>query len=512
MMLRSKHPIFGLALVLLAAGQVQAQPDPNLKSTYGSVTLKAGFLPDPFSVYVVAGGELKTNLGGVNAHVAKAPDFSLNYTKGTFPLTFHVKSVGDTTLLINLPDGTWLADDDSGGGFDPLIRIANPQSGRYDIFVGTYQKDPIAGSLYITERDFTRPPVPFKANLPECHILSVGVDNYPFLSKLNGDLNDARNTVAAFKNQTGMKFRNVKERILLDGAATHQAILQGFRAFTKQGAPNDFMVLFMSGHGSRTNGNKTWMFCPFDFKSDAQGLTDKQILDVGDELVKQKKYVVIIVDACFSGQMHVTAQPYLNRHKNANEGGMILMLACSGEQTSAALGNYSTFAKAFADGMAGGGDLKKDSKITLGQMQSYTRQRTNELVAGARQPKQDSIVAWSPSISREMPFAYTGNPVLAAAKPTPTESFTNWEGSETLPGFGKLSFKTYSNGRAVMVDAQSTTEGIWRKTGNQFTLSFANGAIVYTGTVNGATLAGTASSPAARDLARKSWTWTVKRG
>jgi hypothetical protein len=84
-------------------------------------------------------------------------------------------------------------------------------------------------------------------------------------------------------------------------------------------------------------------------------------------------------------------------------------------------------------------------------------------------------------------------------------------GTETLPGYGKLSFKTYKNGRAVMVDAKSTTEGIWRKQGNQFTLSFADGAVVYTGTLNGATLSGTATSPAARQEAVRSWTWTVKQ-
>lgn len=511
-MFRSKLPIAALAMVLFTVGRAHAQPDPNLKPTYGSVTLKADFLPDPFTTYVVAGGNLKTNLGGVNAYVAKAPDFSLHYTKGNFPLSFTVKSVGDTTLLINLPDGTWVADDDSGGGLDPLLHFANPQSGRYDIYVGTYKKDFVEATLYISELGFARkpPPVP-KTGLPDCYILSAGVDNYPFLNKLKGDLNDARNTVAAFKNQTGIRFRTVNERTLLDGAATHQAIHKGFQSFTKQGAANDFMVLFLSGHGGRMNGNKTWMFCPFDFKTEASALTDKQILDVGDSLVKQKKNVVIIVDACHSGQMHVTAQPYMNRYQNANEGGLILMLACTGEQTSAALGNYSTFAKAFSDSMAGAGDLNRDSKITLAEMKTYTKKRTDELVAGARQPRQDCIVAWSPSLAGEMAFAYTDRPALALAKPPPTESFTQWEGNETLAGYGKLVFKTYANGRAVMVDAKSTTEGIWQRQGNQYTLSFANGAVVYTGTLNGAALSGTAVGPAARDDPQKAWNWTVKK-
>lgn len=512
MMFRSKHLCVALAFLALAVSRAQAQPDPNLKPTYGSVALKAGFLPDPFSKYVVAGGELRTNLGGVNAYVAKAPDFSLEYTNGQFPLTFHVKSVGDTTLLINLPNGKWIADDDSGGGFDPLIHIPNPQSGRYDIFVGTYKKDPVASTLYISELGFAKKPIAVKENLPDCYILSAGVDNYPPASgqkKLQGDLNDARNTVAAFKSQTGTRFRNVKEKTLLDETATNQAILQGFKGFTKTGSPNDFMVLFLSGHGGRMKGNMTWFFLPYDFTSAATAITDQQILDVGDELVKQKKNVVIIVDACHSGQISVSAQPYLDRYTTENEGGMILMLACSGEQNSTALGNYSAFAKALADTMEGR-NQKKEGKITLGEMQSYCNQRTAALMAEARNTnKQDNVVVWSPSISKEMPFAYVGKPALVAAQPAATEKFTKWVGSETLPGYGELSFTTYSNGRAVMVDAKSTTEGVWRQQGNQVALSFANGAVVYTGTLDGTTLSGTATTAAAREQARRSWNWTV---
>src|SRR5207247_1663475 len=82
-------------------------------------------------------------------------------TAGNAPLAFRVESVGDTTLLINLPDGAWLADDDSGGGLDPLIRLAKPTTGRYDIYVGTFNKDLVAATLHISERDSSKkPPLP----------------------------------------------------------------------------------------------------------------------------------------------------------------------------------------------------------------------------------------------------------------------------------------------------------------------------------------------------------------
>jgi hypothetical protein len=519
MFLCSKHIITALTIGFMAVGPARAQPDPNLQPTYGSVTLKAGFLPDPFKKDVLAGGDFKTNLGGVNAHVAKAPDFRLFYTKGKFPLTFKVKSVGDTTLLINLPDGTWVADDDSGGGLDPLIRLANPQSGRYDIYVGTYKKDLLAATLYITEIDVAREPAPpppskGKGNLPDCYLLSAGVDNYRNADKLSGCLNDARNIAAAFKAQTGTIFRNVAVQPLLDGSATRAGILQGFQGFANQGAAKDYMVLFLSGHGGRTNGDKTWFFAPFDFHPNNHAnttLADRQILDAGDVLARQKKHVVIIVDACFCGQMLTTAQPYLNRYKNANDGSMTLMLSSAANQTSAAMGNYSAFAKAFADAMAGGADSNKDGKVTLGEIQVYTSRRTAELLEHARNKnKQDCIVAWSPSMSRDVPFAFTGKSAPDPVRPPPTDVPTRWVGTETLAGFGKLSFAMHAQGRVIMVDAKETSEGIWRKNGNEYTLSFSDGAVIYTGRLNGATLSGTATSPSAPHEPLRSWTWSVK--
>jgi hypothetical protein len=137
--------------VMLIVGAVAAQPNPKLDPTYGTVKLKAGFLPDPHKKDVVAGGPIKTELGGVTAYVSKAPDYRLEYKAGKFPLTFYVKAKEDTTLLIRTPDGKWLADDDGGGFPNPLIRIENPESGTYDIYVGTFKKEEAKGTLFISE-------------------------------------------------------------------------------------------------------------------------------------------------------------------------------------------------------------------------------------------------------------------------------------------------------------------------------------------------------------------------
>jgi hypothetical protein len=137
-------------LACLYAGRAEAQ-NISLEPTFGSATLRAGFLPDPFVKQLVAGGPIETRLGGVHAWIANAPDFKLYYTAGRFPLTVHAESAADTTLLINRPDGTWIADDDSGGNLNPLIRFAQPQSGRYDIYVGTFNRATARATLFITE-------------------------------------------------------------------------------------------------------------------------------------------------------------------------------------------------------------------------------------------------------------------------------------------------------------------------------------------------------------------------
>jgi hypothetical protein len=137
-------------LLAVCAGQGQSQ-DPDLAPTFGSKSLRSGFAPDPFSKDVTAGGKKQVTKGGVTMWIANAPDFSLKYTAGNLPLTFYVRSKADTTLLINLPDGTWMADDDSDGNLNPVIKLARPRSGRYDIWVGTINRGGPAATLHISE-------------------------------------------------------------------------------------------------------------------------------------------------------------------------------------------------------------------------------------------------------------------------------------------------------------------------------------------------------------------------
>lgn len=128
---------FAAALAVPAAAQ-NTSGTPN----YGTVTLESGFTPDPRVVSLRAGGSLSASrLGsGCVGFITDAPDVRLDYEAGSLPLIISVAASADTTLIVNGPNGQWLCDDDGGvNGSNPSIRLNNPTSGRYEIWVGTYR-------------------------------------------------------------------------------------------------------------------------------------------------------------------------------------------------------------------------------------------------------------------------------------------------------------------------------------------------------------------------------------
>ena len=107
----------------------------------GTLTLNTGYTPDPQVINVEAGGELAaTNAAGHCAgFISDRPDLRLQFTAGSRPLILSVAATTDTTLVVNAPDGSWHCDDDGGvNGSNPAVRFDSPQSGRYEIWVGTY--------------------------------------------------------------------------------------------------------------------------------------------------------------------------------------------------------------------------------------------------------------------------------------------------------------------------------------------------------------------------------------
>lgn len=146
-----------LAVALLASAPALACPEWSAAPNYGSASLAAGFLPDPFTVDLEAGGDQSLSGclgGGFTGYVTSAPDFDLTWSGASAQLTIAVESGSDTVLLVNDPNGTWLFSDDYRG-LDAGIVIANPVPGLYNIWVGTYDAGTIPPArLVVTEFNY----------------------------------------------------------------------------------------------------------------------------------------------------------------------------------------------------------------------------------------------------------------------------------------------------------------------------------------------------------------------
>ena len=139
---------------LLAAAPAGSQ-DYNAAPNFGTILLRTGFTPDPRVIAIRSGGAIDAHRisPACAGFISAAPDVRLNYTAGALPLILSVTARADTTLVINGPDGRWHCDDDGGAnGNNPMVRFNAPQSGRYEIWIGTYGDRGLRpGRLHISE-------------------------------------------------------------------------------------------------------------------------------------------------------------------------------------------------------------------------------------------------------------------------------------------------------------------------------------------------------------------------
>lgn len=126
----------------------------DASASYAELSLHAGFTPDPEVIALDAGGSFDAgSLGGhcVGYINPDAPDVGFEFSNPRQPLNIYAISSADTTLVVRMPNGNWLCDDDSHG-YNPLVQIAKPIPGRYAVWVGLFLPEHFeSAQLYISE-------------------------------------------------------------------------------------------------------------------------------------------------------------------------------------------------------------------------------------------------------------------------------------------------------------------------------------------------------------------------
>lgn len=110
------------------------------ESTFGSVSLRPGFMPDPHVVSGKAGGTRSSARlqDGCSGWIGDAPNHILVAEADFDRLRILVRSRKDTSLIVRKPDGSFFCADDNEGK-NPAIAEAFPQ-GVYRIWVGTFRQ------------------------------------------------------------------------------------------------------------------------------------------------------------------------------------------------------------------------------------------------------------------------------------------------------------------------------------------------------------------------------------
>jgi len=132
------------------------------------------------------------------------------------------------------------------------------------------------------------------------YALCIGINNYPGTQNdLSGCVNDANDWAAE------LKARGFATKLMLDAAATKNAMVEGMREVIGKGKYGDAVVITYSGHGTwevDENGDepdkRDEALCPHDLA--AGPLLDDELYDIFAERERGVR-LIMISDSCHSG-------------------------------------------------------------------------------------------------------------------------------------------------------------------------------------------------------------------
>lgn len=147
-----------LRLVMVVAGLVPAATIIAVGAALASPTTHSfdrGFTPSPAIITGSAGGELRATRFGVTSYgpcrgwIPSEANHVIRLEQNFHAMRWKIEAPGDTTLLIQGPDGVRCADD--AGGRDPQVEGEFPE-GTYRVSVGSYTRgETIPYRLVITD-------------------------------------------------------------------------------------------------------------------------------------------------------------------------------------------------------------------------------------------------------------------------------------------------------------------------------------------------------------------------
>jgi hypothetical protein len=210
----------------------------------------------------------------------------------------------------------------------------------------------------------------------------------------------ATDVVARLRRQAGPTglYKDVHARLLRDGGATRQAILEGLEWLEREADAPDVAVVFLAGHGI-TNPRGEYYFLPYDGKPLSIKTTAVKGHDFRDFLSAVAGKAVLFLDTChagafetdLSGRTRELAETDVTRFANelaGAESGVIVFASSTGEQKSYELDEqgHGAFTHALLEGLEGPADYTKDFFLYISELETYLTERVSELTDKRQKP------------------------------------------------------------------------------------------------------------------------------
>lgn len=137
--------------------------DPAAEPRFGAFTLNPASTSLPYEQEIEAGGLLRAYQAGLSGadycvgHISREPSLVINWAPdAAAPFTIYLDAERDTTLAVQLPDGSWRCDDDGSVGLNAGLNFPAGEPGLYRIYAGTYGAQPAPARVFVAEGEMPR--------------------------------------------------------------------------------------------------------------------------------------------------------------------------------------------------------------------------------------------------------------------------------------------------------------------------------------------------------------------
>ncbi len=238
-------------------------------------------------------------------------------------------------------------------------------------------------------------------------VLAVGVDRYANRSlDLRFAVADARTVAQTLRRAGQTLFREVSVIELADQEATRGNILRALETMAERARPEDTFVLYLAGHGLRTEPDRRFLFLPHDVADTssmravrAQSLEEDALVSAIARIRARDGF--LFVDTCHAGQITVDSLAAIG-----NETGRFLLAASTSVQE--ALDSYDdrngVFAFAVREGLTGRAARDSEGRVSALALGEYVTRRVPQLAAEKRH-RQDAVFRTAQRDLRSFPLA-----------------------------------------------------------------------------------------------------------